>query len=203
MTKEMIELEKIRKGSAKKRYQGFLILIGCFFLLGCPPPETVLMPQPTEEYTLVNTRRDADTAQIVSGEIILKISGGWRPDGSVGFNIDIQNNSDAPSRFDLYKIRLEDEAGQTARLTGISEIVEDKVQNNSSRDIGNRNKWVTLAENKQITYLPKQHRPVSGYFQFPSDNGFKIESGKKIRLIIPASVQIEKEIEIWFECVYD
>jgi len=194
--------QKKNKRNSIRRWEVFLIFPICFFLLGCPPPETVLKPQPAENYELVSSRHDADTVQIAASGMILKISGNWRPEGLIGFHVDVENNSAVPQRFDLYKIVVADETGRTARLNGISEIVENKIGNGNQVN-ENRAKWVSLPENKGLTFQPQQNRSVSINFQFPTADGFKLDSGKKLKLMIPALSQTGDEIEIWFECVYD
>jgi hypothetical protein len=201
--------DKLVKYQIKGRYKKFrnwrqlsiLAVVGFLLILGCSPPENILKPQVSDRITLVRTDFENDTALIKFENIEIKIFGRWNPDGSVNLNFDVQNNSDKAFRFDPQIFRLEDETGQKAKSNGISEIVQvTLIGNNGS---GNLTQERSTNTNKPITYQPKQHRKVMGYFQFVTESKSKFDSGKKVKLVFPDLVQPDKEIEIWFECVYD
>ncbi len=196
-----MEMTRQHKTFKHWRQLSILAVVGFLLILGCSPPERKLKPEASDRINLVTTDYDNDTALVKFGEIEIKIFGRWSPDGSVTFNFDLQNNSDKPFRFDPRVFRLENEAGQTARSNGTSEITEVTLIGNSGS--GNLTEDRSTNQNKPIVYQPKQSRRVMSGFQFVIDSESEFDSGKKVRLVFPDLVQSDKEIEIWFECVYD
>ena len=183
------------------RQLSILAIVGFLLILGCSPPERILKPQASDKITLTTTDFDNDTAMVKFGEIEIKIFGRWSPDGSVNLNFDLQNNSDQPFRFDPRVFRLENEAGQTAKSNGTSEMTKvTLIGNNGS---GNLTEDRSINQNKPVVYQPKQSRQIVSGFQFEIDSQSKFDSGRRVKLVFPDLTQTDQTIEIWFECVYD
>lgn len=97
------------------------LLICCLTQTSCQPPHGVLMPVGQAGAKLSTTRYVNDTAEVSSGNLVIKVFGEWESPDSFYLTLAVENTGGQPVSLDFKAVELINSRGAKATLAGLGE----------------------------------------------------------------------------------